>query len=146
MPVSTSGSVVQYEAVKDEKGNTIEHPVLAPGDFHIKGTIDAHGAGVLVTERAELLAAVVSLTRTAGGGIAYEFAIKPDYAKADAADAAAKAKAEADAKAAADKLAADMAAAAKQAEDAAASQKQRDNEQLAATVAAAVAKAVAPKA
>jgi hypothetical protein len=143
MPVSTSSSATQYVDAKDANGNVIDHPVLDPGDYHIKGTIDAHGAGTLVTPRAELLGQVVSLTPTEGGGIAYEFAIKVSYEKADAADAAAKAQAEADAKAAANKAEADAKSAADQAAQAAASQKQRDDEQLAATVAAAVAKAVA---
>lgn len=112
-----------------------------PNVYHVTGTIDAHGAAELATSRAELLANVVSLTRTDGGGIAYDIAITADYSKADAADAAAKAKAEADAKAAQDAAAsqaeADKAAAAKAQDDA--------DARLASTVAAAVAGAIAAK-
>jgi hypothetical protein len=103
MPVSTQHEVVQYVEQKDAKGKVIEHPILDPGDYHVKGVVEHAAAGELCSADAELSAQVISLTRTAGGGIAYEFAIAADEeparkAKAAAADeaqkdAAAKAKA-----------------------------------------------------
>jgi len=90
-----------------------DHPVLAPGDFHVKGVVEASSAHALCSEKADLSATVISLTRTISGGIAYEFAIKADETRAlaEAADVAAKAEAASEADAAKAKADAELAAA-----------------------------------
>lgn len=112
------------------------------GQLHVTGVVDSHSAAPLVNEKASFTAKIVSLERTAGGGLAYDFQILIDdttWREKEAADAAALA--EAQAKASADAATAKAAAdaqAAKVASDAA-------DAKLASVVAAAVAKAVAPK-
>jgi hypothetical protein len=70
MAVSTQHEVTQFDGG--------DHPVLDPGDYHVKGVIEAHGPLALCSEQAKLSAAVISVSRTSGGGIAYEFAISKE--------------------------------------------------------------------
>lgn len=46
-----------------------------PGALLVTGTLEAHGATVLCSEKATFSAKAVVIERTAGGGIAYQFAI-----------------------------------------------------------------------
>jgi hypothetical protein len=75
MGVSSKQEVTQYTEVKDDKGVLVKHPVLREGDFHVKGTVESSGTRELCRDNAPLAAKVVSLKRSAGGGIDYEFAI-----------------------------------------------------------------------
>jgi hypothetical protein len=71
MPVSTQHSVVQVAP----KAGDPAHPKLKAGDYHLKGTLEANGVGELCYIGNVLAAEAISLSRTASGGIAYEFAI-----------------------------------------------------------------------
>jgi hypothetical protein len=72
---STKHDVVQYVDEKDKDGKVVAHKNLKEGDFHVKGTIESNGTRELSRDKAPITAQVVSLKRSAGGGIDYEFAI-----------------------------------------------------------------------
>lgn len=131
MPVSTSNEVKQWGGD--------EHPVLKAGDFHVKGVIDHSAAGELCSEDAKLDAEVISLVRTTGGGIAYEFAITADEKPAQEAKKAKEAAAAAKAKA-------DAAAQVKAMDDAAQARQDAADARLAKLVASAVREALASQA
>jgi hypothetical protein len=44
-------------------------------DFFVKGVLEHHAAGELASDKAQLTGSVVSIKRTLGGGIDYEFKI-----------------------------------------------------------------------
>lgn len=98
-------------------------------EFHVTGVVESHSAAPLCSEKADISAKIVNVSRNIGGGIAYDLQILVDdqswkdreaqaaidKEKADAEDAL-KAKADADAaalKAKADEAAADDARIAK---------------------------------
>jgi hypothetical protein len=61
------------EITKDDRP---DHLVNLPEDTHlVSGVLEGNGATALASEKAKLSAKTVKLTRTAGGGVEYQFAI-----------------------------------------------------------------------
>ena len=86
MGVVTKHEVTQYDGrpqFGDTPGKTFKgtlqgdagQPVLKVGDFYVKGVLEADGPRELCMEGCKISSTVISLTRTSGGGSAYEFAL-----------------------------------------------------------------------
>jgi len=69
---------VTNKRVADLNENVQKGLKLPPETHFIEGTLEADGSTSLASEKAKLSARVISLTRTASGGINYQLAIYAD--------------------------------------------------------------------